>query len=163
MTNNKPSKNARKREQQALVKLGEQLVALKDTELVTIELSEELLKAIRAAAGMKSHGALRRQKLLIGKLMRQANAEQIRIELAALGASDRREKKLFAGAERWRDKLVDDDKQALVDFETHIGASDAELRQLLGDLKMAVNDRTEKTLKRQVFRRIHDILVRIPQ
>ncbi len=162
MTNNKPSKNARKREQQALVKLGEQLVALKDSELVTIELSEELLKAIRAAAGMKSHGALRRQKLLIGKLMRQADAEQIRIELVALGASDRREKKLFAGAERWRDKLVDDDKQALVDFETHIGASDAELRRLLGDLEMAVNDRTEKTLKRQVFRRIHDILVRIP-
>ncbi len=162
MTNNKPSKNARKREQQALVKLGEQLVALKDSELVTIELSEELLKAIRAAAGMKSHGALRRQKLLIGKLMRRADAEQIRIELAALGASDRREKKLFAGAERWRDKLVDDDKQALVDFETHIGASDAELRRLLSDLEMAANDRTEKTLKRQVFRRIHDILVRIP-
>ena len=162
MTNNKPSKNARKREQQALVKLGEQLVALKDSELVTIELSEELLKAIRDAAGMKSHGALRRQKLLIGKFMRQANAEQIRIELAALGASDRREKKLFAGAERWRDKLINDNKQALVDFETHIGSSDAELRQLLGDLKMAVNDRTEKTLKRQVFRRIHDILVRIP-
>ena len=162
MTNNKPSKNARKREQQALVKLGEQLVALKDSELVTIELSEELQKAVRAAAGMKSHGALRRQKLLIGKLMRQADAEQIRIELAALGASDRRDKKLFAGAERWRDKLVDDDKQALVDFETHIGASDAELRRLLSDLEMAANDRTEKTLKRQVFRRIHDILVRIP-
>ena len=162
MTNNKPSKNARKREHLALVKLGEQLVVLKDSELVTIELSEELLKAIRAAANMKSHGALRRQKLLIGKLMRQADAEEIRIELAALGASDRREKKLLAGAERWRDKLVDDDKQALVDFETHIGASDAELRRLLGDLEMAVNDRTEKTLKRQVFRRVHDILVRIP-
>ncbi len=163
MTHNKPSKNARKREQQALVKLGEQLVALKDSELVTVELSEELLKAVRAAARMKSHGALRRQKLLIGKLMRQADAERIRIQLAALGASDRREKKLFAGAERWRDKLVGDDRQALDEFETHIGAPDDELRQLLADLKMAVNDRTEKTLKRQIFRRIHDILVRIPQ
>ncbi len=163
MTHNKPSKNARKREQQALVKLGEQLVALKDSELVTVELSEELLKAVRAAARMKSHGALRRQKLLIGKLMRQADAERIRIQLAALGASDRREKKLFAGAERWRDKLVGDDRQALDEFETHIGAPDDELRQLLADLKMAVNDRTEKTLKRQIFRRIHDILVRIPK
>ncbi len=163
MTHNKPRKNARKREQQALVKLGEQLVALKDSELVTVELSEELLKAVRAAARMKSHGALRRQKLLIGKLMRQADAETIRIQLAALGASDRRGKKLFAGAERWRDKLIGDDRQALDEFETHIGAPDDELRQLLADLKMAVNDRTEKTLKRQIFRRIHDILVRIPQ
>ena len=163
MAHNKPSKNAGKREQQALVKLGEQLVALKDSELVTVELSEELQKAVRAAARMKSHGALRRQKLLIGKLMRQADAERIRIQLTALGASNRREKKLFAGAERWRDKLVGDDRQALDEFETHIGAPDDELRQLLADLKMAVNDRTEKTLKRQIFRRIHDILVRIPQ
>ena len=163
MTHNKPSKNARKREQQALVKLGEQLVALKDGELVTVELSEELQKAVRAAARMKSHGALRRQKLLIGKLMRQVDTERIRIQLAALGASDRREKKLFAGAERWRDKLIDDDRQALDEFETHIGAPDDELRQLLADLKTAVNDRTEKTLNRQIFRRIHDILVRIPQ
>lgn len=145
------------------MKLGEQLVALKDSELVTMELSADLLNAVRAAARMKSHGARRRQKLLIGKLMRQANAEQIRVELAALGASDRREKKLFAGAERWRDKLVNDNKQALDDFETHIGASDAELRQLLDDLRTAVDDKTEKTLKRQVFRRIHDILVRLPQ
>lgn len=143
--------------------LGEQLVALKDSELVTMELSADLLNAVRAAARMKSHGARRRQKLLIGKLMRQANAEQIRMELAALGANDRREKKLFAGAERWRDKLVNDNKQALDDFETHIGASDAELRQLLDDLRTAVDDKTEKTLKRQVFRRIHDILVRLPQ
>ena len=145
------------------MKLGEQLVALKDSELVTMELSADLLNAVRAAARMKSHGARRRQKLLIGKLMRQANAEQIRMELAALGASDRREKKMFAGAERWRDKLVNDNKQALDDFETHIGASDAELRQLLDDLRTAVDDKTEKTLKRQVFRRIHDILVRLPQ
>ena len=145
------------------MKLGEQLVALKDSELVTMELSADLLNAVRAAARMKSHGARRRQKLLIGKLMRQADAEQIRMQLAVLGASDRREKKLFAGAERWRDKLVNDNKQALDDFETHIGASDAELRQLLDDLRTAVDDKTEKTLKRQVFRRIHDILVRLPQ
>ena len=145
------------------MKLGEQLVALKDSELVTMELSADLLNAVRAAARMKSHGARRRQKLLIGKLMRQADAEQIRMQLAALGASDRREKKLFAGAERWRDKLVNDNKQALDDFETHIGASDAELRQLLDDLRTAVDDKTEKSLKRQVFRRIHDILVRLPQ
>ena len=163
MTNNKPSKNASKREQQALAKLGEQLVALKDSELVTLELSEELLKAVRGAARMKSHGALRRQKLLIGKLMRRENAEQIRIKLTALGANDRHERKLFAESERWRDKLVNNGQRALDDFETYIGAPDSELRQLLGDLAMTVNERTEKTLKRQVFRRVHDILVRIPQ
>ena len=163
MTHNKPSKNAGKREQQALAQLGEQLIALKDDELASMELNEDLLKAVRAAARMKSHGALRRQKLFVGKLLRRIDTEQIRIKLVALGANDRREKKLFAGTERWRDRLVSDGKQALDDFETHVGAPDDELRQLLNDLTMAANERTEKTLKRQVFRRVHDILVRIPQ
>ena len=163
MTNHKPSKNARKREQQALQELGEKLIALKDSELDTIDLSEDLLRAVRVATRIKSHGALRRQKQLIGKLMRQVDAEPIRVGLVNLDASERREKRLFARAERWRDKLTGGDGQALTDFEAEIGGSDAELRQLLSELAMTVNERAEKTLKRQVFRRVHDILVRIPQ
>ena len=163
MTNNKPSKNARKREQQALQELGENLIALKDSELDTMHLSEDLLQAVRAAARMKSHGALRRQKQLIGKLMRHVDAEPIRFGLARLGSSERREKQLFARAERWRDRLTGEDALALNDFEAETGGSDAELQELLSKLAMAVNERTEKTLRRQVFRRIHDILVRIPQ
>ncbi len=162
MTHNKPSKNARKREQLALQDLGEKLIALKDNELETMNLSEDLLRAVRDAARMKSHGALRRQKQLIGKLMRQVNAEPIRIVLAKLGTSEHREKQLFARAERWRDRLTGDDARALNDFETETGVSDAELKELLNELAVAVNERTEKTLKRQVFRRVHDILVRIP-
>ena len=162
MTHNKPSKNARKREQLALQDLGEKLIALKDNELETMNLSEDLLRAVRDAARMKSHGALRRQKQLIGKLMRQVDAEPIRIVLAKLGASEHREKQLFARAERWRVRLTGDDARALNDFETETGVSDAELKELLNELAVAVNERTEKTLKRQVFRRVHDILVRIP-
>ena len=163
MTHNKPSKNARKREQLALQDLGEKLSALKDSELDTMNLSEDLLRAVRDAARMKSHGALRRQKQLIGKLMRQVDTEPIRIVLAKLRTNEHREKQLFARAERWRDRLTGDNARALNDFETETGVSDAELKELLNELAVAVNERTEKTLKRQVFRRVHDILVRIPQ
>ena len=163
MTNNKPSKNARKREQLALQELGEKLIALKDSELDTMNLSEDLLRAVRDAARMKSHGALRRQRQLIGKLMRQVDAEPIRVVLATMGASAHREKQLFTRAERWRDRLTGDDPRALNDFESATGVSDTELKELLNELAVAVNERTEKSLKRQVFRRVHDILVRIPQ
>ena len=163
MTIDKPSKTARKREQQALQDLGEHLIPLKSSELDAIGLSEGLLQAVRAATRMKSHGALKRQKQLIGKLMRQADADLVRARLDALGARDRVEKQMFAKAEKWRDRLLTGGPQALQEFETASGAPDPELNQLLADLAVTVNERTEKTLKRQVFRRVHAILVRISQ
>ena len=92
MTIDKPSKNARKREQQALQDLGEYLIPLKPAELDAIGLSEDLLEAVRAASRMKSREALRRQKQYIGRLMRQADAELIRARLDDLGARDRADK-----------------------------------------------------------------------
>jgi len=159
----KPSKNARKREQHALQELGEYLIPLKSSELDSIGLSDELLAAVRAAAKMKSHGALRRQKQLIGKLMRQADAELIRARLENLGARELHEKRLFANAEQWRDSLLKDGQSARDNFATATGGSDAELARLLKELDRTDNERVEKTLKRQVFRRVHDILVRIAQ
>jgi ribosome-associated protein len=163
VTIDKPSKTARKREQQALQDLGEHLIPLKSSELGAIGLSEDLLQAVRAATRMKSHGALRRQKQLIGKLMRQADADLVRARIDASSARNRAEKQMFAKAEKWRDKLLAGGSQELQEFETASGTSDAELRQLLADLAVTINERTEKTLKRQVFRRVHAILVRISQ
>jgi ribosome-associated protein len=163
VTIDKPSKTARKREQQALQDLGEHLIPLKSSELDAIGLSEDLLQAVRAATRMKSHGALKRQKQLIGKLMRQADADLVRARLESLGARERAEKQMFAKAEKWRDRLLAGGSQALQEFETASGAPDPELNQLLADLAVTVNERTEKTLKRQVFRRVHAILIRISQ
>jgi len=161
VTIDKPSKNARKREQQALQELGEHLIPLKPAELESIGLSEDLLDAVRAATRMKSHEALRRQKQYIGKLMRQADADLIRARLADLGARDRAEKQMFARAEKWRDRLLAGGPEALDSFESATDNIDGELRELLGRLAVAGNERAEKTLKRQVFRRVHAILVRI--
>ena len=163
MTIDKPSKNARKREQHALRDLGAYLIPLKNSELDSIGLNEELLVAVRAAAKMKSHGALRRQKQLIGKLMRQEDADRIRARLDQLSARERAEKQLFAKAERWRDRLLRDGQSALHEFAIATGDEDDELRQLLAALAVTVNERMEKTLKRQLFRRVHAILVRISQ
>ena len=163
MTIDKPSKTARKREQQALQQLGEYLIPLKSAELDSIGLNEDLLQAVRAAARMKSHGALRRQKQLIGKLMQQSDADLVRNRLDELGARERAEKQMFARAEKWRDRLLSGDPAAVEEFELATGETDAELRQLLAEVAVTHNERAEKTLKRQVFRRVHAILVKIAQ
>ena len=161
MTIEKPSKNTRKREQLELQELGEYLIPLKGRDLDSIGLSDDLLIAVRAAAKMTSHGALRRQKQLIGKLMRQNDAALIRARLDELAAGAKREKQLFAKAERWRDRLLADGTAALESFQADSGVTDPELGRLLAEIAVTLNERRETTLKRQVFRRVHDILVKI--
>jgi len=78
----KPSKSARKREYLALQKLGEELLTLRESDLLDIELDEDLREAVLEARQIKSRGALRRQKQYIGKLMRHIDPEPLRAALA---------------------------------------------------------------------------------
>lgn len=84
MTDLKPSKSARKREFLALQKLGEELIALNESDLREIGLEEDLLDAVLDARQIKSHGALRRQKQYIGKIMRHVDPEAIRAAMKRL-------------------------------------------------------------------------------
>lgn len=86
MTEIKPSKSARKREFLALQKLGEDLIALRESELRQIGLQESLLDAVLEAQLIKAHGALRRQKQYIGKLMRNVDPEPVRAAVARSAA-----------------------------------------------------------------------------
>ena len=161
MTDSKPSKSARKRQQLELQALGEQFIALNDIELASLSLEERLETAIRNATRIKSHGALRRQKQLIGKLMRDMDPAPIRAALARLRVDDVRDKRLFANAEKWRDQVMGDRAAALDAFTAATGADDAELRSLLAELDVAFSERAEKTLRRKIFRRIHEILAKM--
>lgn len=80
----RPSKSARKRAAHAAQALGERLIALKETDLARIPLPELLRDAVRDARRIKARGGLARQKQYIGKLMREADAEEIEKALAAL-------------------------------------------------------------------------------
>ncbi|MDJ0712063.1 MAG: ribosome biogenesis factor YjgA [Woeseiaceae bacterium] len=85
MDETKPSKSARKRAYLALQKLGEELITLRETDLQAVPLDEDLLEAVLEARRMKKHGALRRQKQFIGKLMgRLDDPEPIREALERL-------------------------------------------------------------------------------
>ena len=161
MTDSKPSKSARKREHLALQKLGEQLIALTESELASLSIDERLLRAVQAAHSIKSHGALRRQKQLIGKLMKSVDAEPIRLGLRLLKADEVENKKVFAAAERWRDQLFKDSASAFKAFSEATGSSDERLQKLLDDLNVVLDERKEKSIRRQIFRRIHEILVKI--
>ena len=78
----KPSKSAKKREYLALQKLGEELIGLREADILALPLDDDLRAAVLDARRMKARGALRRQRQYIGRLMRHADAESIRRALA---------------------------------------------------------------------------------
>lgn len=101
-----PSKSQRKRDMHALQELGEELVALQPARLRSLALPESLLEAIEQAQRISSREGRRRQLQLIGKLMRQVDADPIRDALAVDGNRHRQEVALMHSAEHWREQLL---------------------------------------------------------
>ena len=143
--------------------LGERLIGLSADELQALPIDERLRDAVLAAAKMRAHGALRRQKQLIGKLMRSCDPEPVRYALAARESDDHGAKRVFADAERWRDRITAGGDDAIREFCEQSGAAAAPLTELLGRVRNAPGERAEKGLRRQLFRVIHDALITAAQ
>lgn len=105
-----PSKSQRKRDSHALQVLGAQLIDLRDDALVRLPLSEELIDAVRLARSIRAHEGRRRQVQLIGKLMRRADSEAIRVALADEGRQHRVATAVMHAAESWRERILADDR-----------------------------------------------------
>lgn len=151
----KPSKSALKREYQALQVLGEQLIDLTAEQLRRIDLPESLLDAVLAAKAITAHGAMRRQKQLIGKIMREADAEPIKAALEALGSSDRKSKQIFHQAEEWRERLTGDNRDDLDEYFLLVGHRNEILAELVANWFSAPGDDARRLVRRKIFREIH--------
>lgn len=163
MAQTKPSKTARKREHLQLQELGERLIGFTASELQELPLDERLREAVLAASAMTAKGALRRQKQLIGKLMRDADAVAIRQALDARSADDRGAKRAFAEAERWRDRIVGEGQSAIVEYAAATGAAAEALGELLAELQRTANERQAKNIRRRIFQNIHGTLLVRPR
>ena len=71
------SRTQKKKEDQALQRLGEQLVSLRPGRLETMGLPEELMEAVEFARSIRRHGARRRQVKHIGALLRHCDPQFI--------------------------------------------------------------------------------------
>ena len=158
MQDTKPSKSALKREDQALKVLAGKLVSLGPGELDRLPLGEGLRDALDVASRMRAHGALRRQRQLIGKLLRQSDAEAIRRALAELGQDSAAEKRRFKRAEQWRDRMLTEGEAALDACVAATGADATVLRDLLKRIRGSHSEKIEKTARRELFRVVRDAL-----
>lgn len=153
-----PSKTQRKKEMHALQALGEELVRLRGDQLQRIELPEALREAIAFAHRVTSHEARRRHMQYVGKLMRQADADEIRRALAQVTGESRGAIALMHRAERWRDRLLNDD-DALTEF---IAAhSQADVQWLRATIRAARREHERQQAPRharELYRWLHQRL-----
>lgn len=159
MTDAKPSKSAKKRQYHALQDVGERLIELTDEQLGQIDTDEQLIEQVKIAKKMSAHGALRRQKQLIGKLMRNIDSAPILSALELFGRTEQIQKAVFRDAERWRDRLADEGSNALTEFFEGRDQPSETLRLLLAALTSATDVETRKQIRKKIFREIHQLLL----
>lgn len=146
------SKTQKKREVEALQKLGASLIALAPARLAALELPEELLAAVREAQRITSREARRRQVQFIGRLMRSLDPAPVRAALARLdgrSAAARAEQRLL---EKWRERLIADDA-ALAEFSGQFPNADSgRVRALIQDARRELAERRPPRAQRELFR-----------
>ena len=137
-----PSKSQVKREMLALVDLGKELVELSPERLKQLPLSERLYDAIRLAQRTTSREGLRRQVHFVGKLMRDAPAELIRVQLDTWKNGSREQTQAMHRLEALRDRLLKDDAAFTVLLQKYPQADIQQLRTLIreGRKEAAANE-----------------------
>lgn len=155
----KPSKTQRKQAAQALTDLGRQLVELKPQQLARIDLSEEIAIAVLDARKIKSHVARKRQLQYLGKLLRNAETDEISQQLEQVLAPGMHEASLSHQAEFWREQLLERGHSALAEFLQQYPTSDhQQLRQYLRQASQQGDNPRIKHAKKLLYRELHQIL-----
>lgn len=154
-----PSKGELKRRAQAAQELGEQLVDAPDALLDGLQLPEKLLDAIREAKRITSHSALLRQRLFIGKLLRQLDHSPIRAALDARERARSVDVKALRRVEAWRDRLLQDGEPALAALLAECPAADPRtLARLLAGARSEMATGAPPRARRQLFRTLREAL-----
>ena len=153
-----PSRSARKRDAKALQALGERLIKLKQGEYDKLELPEALKDAVDAARNMKAHGAIRRQRLLIGKIMRQIDASGIEQAVAAIDQAHLASARAHHSLEEWRERLIAEGDSALDALLVEQPAADRQqLRQLIRQAQAEQKSGGAPKAARKLFKLLREL------
>ncbi|MEC8126196.1 MAG: ribosome biogenesis factor YjgA [Pseudomonadota bacterium] len=147
------SKSAKKREMLALQALGQELANLSEKRFQKIQFPEDALReALEFYRGIpeKKHEARRRQMQFIGKVMRGIEPNSLQAQLDAMKTTDNEEKRRHHQAEQWRDRLLDDPKQA-TDFLNEFATDVQRLNQLIRAAKKARELNKDKGEARSLY------------
>jgi ribosome-associated protein len=154
-----PSKTKRKQEMHALQDIGEELVGLNKDRLAQLNLPDNLLAAIVEARRMTRHEPRRRQMQYLGKLMRTVDAEPIQAKLDEWNDVTRVQSAKFHTLERWRERLLTDEK-ALSDLVLEYARADIQqIRTLIRNAQKEAAAAKPPKSSRVLFKLLREMIL----
>lgn len=153
----RPSKSQLKREMHALQALGERIIAMSPAERARLPLSEDMLAAVEETGRIRSHEGRRRHMQYVGKVMRREDLTAIQAVFDEIEQEERRRDLTFHRLEKWRDRLIAEDDNAVEAFiAEHPDADRQALRQLIRNAKSERERGKPPTNARRLFKLIRD-------
>lgn len=152
------SKSQKKRDVEARQDLGEELVKLSIDTLKKFDLPEDLFQAIRDCKRFTAHGAIKRQKQYIGKLMRDVDPEPIEKHLSIVRGESNEHNAWLHLLERWRERLMSDDAMLSTFIADFPGADAQQLRTLIRNARREKQDNKPPKSYRALFQAMKDAI-----
>jgi ribosome-associated protein len=152
------SKSHRKREMDALQKIGEELVKLSPEQLSQFDLPERLLDAVLEGQRMKTYAAIVRQMQYIGKVMRVVDPKPIQAKLKEMDITRGKQLAAHHDVERWRAKLLADDQSFTELVAAYPRADVQRLRALIRNAHKEQTEGRPPKSSRELFRKLRELV-----
>jgi ribosome-associated protein len=152
------SKSQKKRECDALQKIGERLLKLKPEDLSLFDLPAELSEALEEARRIHSNSALKRQRQYLGKIMRSCDHERIEQQLLSVEHRNDTNTAQFKKIEKWRDRLIENDKEVLGEIiEEHPDIDRQHIHNLVRKASKEAATGKPPTASRKLFKYLREL------
>ncbi|MBL4711351.1 MAG: DUF615 domain-containing protein [Gammaproteobacteria bacterium] len=153
-----PSKSQVKRECNHLITLGEQMLKLKAVELQSLDLPDEIESAISTALKIKSRSGLKRQRQYIGKLLRSIDSEAIEKQIKKIQHRHDTNTAQFKRLEKWRDSLIDNNKETLNEVIARFPEVDRQqINQLIRAAQQEHKQQKPPAASRKLFKYLREL------
>jgi ribosome-associated protein len=151
------SKTKLKAEADAQQAIGVKLTSLPSNKLAQLDLPERLVDAINEAKRITANGAIRRQRQYIGTLMREIDIAPIVEQLEKWEGKNTAENAYFHNLERWRTRLIEDEK-VLSDFIAQYPHVDSQqIRALIRNARKEAAANKPPKSSRELFKLLREV------
>jgi len=155
----RPNKSQIKRDISVVHDLCEEILQLAPAQIERLDLPDNILIAMLEAAKMPFKGARKRQLKFITSLMRKIDLDPIQEKIDKIKAKSAHASRELHQLEKWRERLLSDDKQAITDFITQHSSADAQLlRQFIRNSKQELEKQKPPKSSRALFRYLREII-----
>ncbi len=151
------SKTKLKAEADAAQDIGKKLIDLPKDRLIKLALPEALFDAVTEAKRLTANGAIRRQKQYIGRLMRDIDIAPIVDQLQRWEGKHNEESAKFHTLERWRERLLTDEKAVSEYMTAHSQVDSQQLRTLIRNAQREATAQKPPKSSRDLFKLLREI------